>query len=167
MTTDQTVSSNFSNRLRLRVCGILLTDQGLLMARHAPFGPAGELWIPPGGGMQYAETAEEALIREFKEETHLDVQPGRLLFVSEVMDLPIHAVELFFEIDAYSGKLGVGTDPELSSDKQILKEITFLSESAINQIPTEKLHNIFKYLHNKDGLISFDSLLRLNGKYIS
>ncbi|MEL7146911.1 MAG: NUDIX domain-containing protein, partial [Bacteroidota bacterium] len=118
MTTNQKISSSFGNRLRLRVCGVLITNQGLLLARHAPFGPAGELWIPPGGGLQYAETTPEALIREFKEETHLDIEPGQLLFVNEVLDLPIHAVELFFEIKSYSGHLEVGTDPELATDQQ-------------------------------------------------
>ena len=137
------------------------------MARHAPFGPAGELWIPPGGGLQYAEKAEEALEREFMEEANLKVTTGDLLFVSEVMSLPIHAIELFFEIKSYNGQIITGNDPELASDQQILQEVRFVSEEEINRIPLSKLHNVFKYLHNIDGLISFESMLRLKGKYIS
>jgi len=137
------------------------------MARHEPFGPAGKLWLPPGGGMNYNESAHDTLIREFREETSLKVIPGKLLFVNEILHNPYHSIELFFEIDEFEGNVKKGIDPELSSDNQILSEIKFISEAEINKMPMEILHNIFKYLKNKEGLISFESLLRINGKYIS
>ena len=167
MTTNREVSSSFNGQLRVRVCGILLKEGQLLMAQHKPFGPAGELWIPPGGGMEFGESATECLVREFKEETNLEVQVGSLLFVHETHRNSIHAIELFFEITHYSGEVKTGTDPELSSDNQILRDVKFISQEKINKMPVEMLHNVFNYLKNKEGLISFESLLRINEKYIS
>lgn len=39
------------------------------------------LWVPPGGGIEASETAEEALHREIGEETHLTVQIRRKIGV--------------------------------------------------------------------------------------
>ena len=151
----------------MRVCGLLIDNGQILLAQHKPFGPANELWIPPGGGMEFGESATECLIREFREETNLEVQVGQLLFVHEIRRNPIHAIELFFEITNYSGTIKTGTDPELSSDNQILNDIKFVSQEKINKMPVKMLHNVFNYLKNKEGLISFESLLRINEKYIS
>lgn len=149
------------------MCGILVRDRKLLMVCHKPFGPAGELWIPPGGGLEFGESLHHCLAREFEEETGLGIQVGELLFVNEVRHGPLHSVELFFEVKAYQGTLQCGFDPELSSDNQIIRETAWISEKKINEMPLEILHNVFKYLKNKEGLISFESLLRIDAKYIS
>ena len=102
MTTNQKVSSSYNGQLRVRVCGILIENNCLLLAQHKPFGAAGELWIPPGGGMEFGESAQQCLIREFKEETNLNVTVGKLLFVHETLRKPIHSIELFFELIDFS-----------------------------------------------------------------
>lgn len=167
MTTNKIVSSTYGGKIRVRVCGILIKNNSILLAQHKPFGPAGELWIPPGGGIEFGESTEECLVREFKEETNLEIKAGNLLFVHETLRNPLHSIELFFEIKSFLGMVKLGYDPELSSDNQILSEIKFVSEEEINKMPVEFLHNVFKYLKNKEGLISFESLLRINAKFIS
>jgi ADP-ribose pyrophosphatase YjhB (NUDIX family) len=42
-----------------------------------------DIWFPPGGGMDFGETAEEALRRELREELGAEVQNLRLLGVLE------------------------------------------------------------------------------------
>ena len=51
------------------------------MVHHTALGKDGSLWAPPGGGMEYGESAHAALKREFMEETHLEIEVERFLFV--------------------------------------------------------------------------------------
>ncbi len=166
MPKDQIVSSTYGNKVRVRVCGILLQDNQLLLAKHKPFGPAGELWIPPGGGMNYGQHAKQNLVREFIEETNLEIEVGKLLFTNETIHPPFHSIELFYLINQFKGQLKLGIDPEMAIDEQILNEVKFMSEEEINSIPIEMLHYVFKFLKNKDGLISFDALLKMGETYI-
>jgi 8-oxo-dGTP pyrophosphatase MutT (NUDIX family) len=68
----------------------------------------------PGGKLEDGETLAEALVREMKEETGLDVEPGRLLYVCD--HLPgngTHVVHMTFEARRVGGTVGdiaAGTD---------------------------------------------------------
>ena len=42
------ISENFGGSLRVRVCGILVNEQGVLMVRHKGLSSEGYFWIPPG-----------------------------------------------------------------------------------------------------------------------
>lgn len=51
----------------------------------------------PGGGVERWETVHEALVREVREETGLVVEPGRLLYVAEVVArYKLHDLDLVF-----------------------------------------------------------------------
>lgn len=136
------IESKFGNQLRIRVNGILIEDDHLLMVMHE-MGNGKILWSVPGGGMHFGCNAAENLKREFLEETHLTVDVGRYLFVHEYLSPPLHAMEHFFEVKRINGEVKLGKDPELSATNQILREISWKSVSEINMIPNDSLHQSF------------------------
>ena len=53
------------------------TEYLLASSVKESFGKYSGAYYPPGGHLEYGETEEDALIREFKEELDLDVQPAQ------------------------------------------------------------------------------------------
>lgn len=137
----------------MRACGWYLTASGILLLKHDTIGQAGYIWSPPGGGIGFGEKAEDVLVREFKEETNLEVVVGNYLFTNEYMDERHHAVELFFKIDAIEGTMRLGNDPEINESEQILKEARFLSFSEVNQLHVNNKHNAFQFVDSAEKII--------------
>jgi len=66
----------------LSVAGVVMAgDQVLVVKRGRP--PAQGIWSIPGGGVEVGESLHDALVREIKEETGLDIQVGPLVEVVE------------------------------------------------------------------------------------
>lgn len=64
-------------RFRVSVYGVLIQDGKILLS------PWWDGWDFPGGGLELDETLEEGLLREFKEETGLEVDPGEFILVGQ------------------------------------------------------------------------------------
>lgn len=149
------IVSNFGNKLRIRVCGICIEENKILLIRHHSIGKSGVLWAPPGGGMVYEETSEKALIREFAEETGLEIQVENFLCVNEYLTPPLHAIELFFMVKKTGGLLHTGTDPELDANNQIITDIEWISMQQLQKIPKDSLHSI---LHSIQSIEEIQTL---------
>ncbi|MAO64390.1 MAG: NUDIX hydrolase [Balneola sp.] len=139
-------SRSVNNRIRIRSCGVLIEDGRLLLVELLSPVTESWIWIPPGGEVNFGESLEEAVIREFQEETGLKVSIDQLLEVNEVIKPPIHAVEVYFVVNREGGKLALGMDPELAADAQILRNIGFFTKNEIREMEiapeglTDKLH---------------------------
>ena len=85
-------------RPRIRVAGILIEDNKILLIQH--YKNNKKYWLIPGGGNDWGETAKEALIREYKEETNMDIEVDEFLFLSETIfpNKERHILNLFFKI---------------------------------------------------------------------
>ncbi|HJY99567.1 MAG TPA: NUDIX domain-containing protein, partial [Streptosporangiaceae bacterium] len=60
--------------------GAVITDsRGRLLLIRRGHEPGAGLWSLPGGRIEPGETDAEALVREMREETGLEVEPGPLL----------------------------------------------------------------------------------------
>lgn len=151
------IIATFGHRLRTRVSGICIRNDEILLIKHLSVGKSDILWAPPGGGMQFGETADACLKREMLEECGLTVEMGKLLFVYEYLDHPLHAIELFFEITDMKGELQKGFDPELDHSSQIITEVRWMPFQEIKSLPQEQFHGI---LHKVN---SASELLALNG----
>ena len=145
-------TQHYTGKLRVRACGICRDDKKILLVRHQQIAGQYNLWSPPGGGVAYGETVQACLVREFKEETGLTVRPGRFLFVSEFIQEPLHALELFFEVHPVEGELVKGSDPELAAEKQLIQAVAWKTLAELRQEDPTELHYIFKDLIDLDDL---------------
>ncbi len=141
----------FGNKLRIRVCGLCIDNGRLLMINHQGI-HEGDFWAPPGGGLQFGETLESCLKREFSEETGLDIEIKDFRFLYEFVQLPLHAIELFFLVDIRKGKLSRGYDPEMK-EKQIIQEVKFMSWAEINRLTPVSRHGIFNVVSESSKIV--------------
>ena len=149
---DENINSVFENRLRVRVMGIHINNDKILMVNHRGLNDSNELWLPPGGGVEFGEEMKEALKKEFMEEVNLAVEVGALLFVHELIKERIHAIELFFEIRSHKGVVEIGRDPELGSN-QIITDVRYFSISDIQGMKPDRIHGALAKLNSFDELI--------------
>lgn len=95
------------NKLRLRVSvyGLLIKENKALVS----WNPIINQYVLPGGAIELGESIENALVREFKEETGLKVKIGKLITVKEdffmLKQLYAHSILLFYQVNQIDGKL--------------------------------------------------------------
>ena len=115
----------------IRVNGVLIEDGRILLVeqdvsdtRH---------WAHPGGKPEFGETLSQAIIREFKEETGLDIAVGDLLYVTDrINNKDGHVVIVSFQVRKIGGKLGTGNGEEFATGKI----------KSVKMIPLNELHNL-------------------------
>ncbi len=146
---SMSMSATFGHRVRVRVCGLCYRQESLLLVRHHLEGRT--LWAPPGGGVEPGESLRTALVREFREETGLQIVPGEFLFFSEFIDPPLHAIELFFSIASYRGHPALGSDPEI--EEQLLRELDFFDSQALQRLPPAERHAVLQNCNNPTELL--------------
>jgi 8-oxo-dGTP diphosphatase len=156
----ETKNHAFNDKLRVRVCGICLQNNALLLVRHHGLYADRDYWVPPGGGLIFGESIKNCLKREFAEETCLEINVGRFLFLNEFLQPPLHALELFFEVELIGGELKQGTDPELGEKEQLIAEVVFKTLPELNNIPLNQKHS---FLHE---LVNFDDIFIPENRFI-
>jgi ADP-ribose pyrophosphatase YjhB (NUDIX family) len=92
--------------VHVRVTGVVIEDGDRILLLNQDT-DTGRSWSPPCGKVEEGETIRDALVREMREETGLDVEPGRLLYACD--HLPgggTHVVHLTFEARHTGGTAG-------------------------------------------------------------
>lgn len=107
-------------RIRNSVKAIIIQDGKLLCNKNKD--KRGVFYCVPGGGQEYQESLDDALVRECLEEISVEVEVGEMLFVRDYIGRNhdgqarlqrIHQVEFFFRcrIDEEADpKMGTGPD---------------------------------------------------------
>jgi 8-oxo-dGTP pyrophosphatase MutT (NUDIX family) len=133
--TDSTLSmrypptmdgSDLQRRLAPRVQAIVCRNGRTLMAKHRE----GELvyWCLPGGGLEEGEKPEDGVLRELREEAHVD---GRIVRQTNRL-VDAQGIEHYsYLVDIGDQQPTLGHDPEVPPDDPILVGLEWLSLGEI------------------------------------
>lgn len=139
---------------RVRAAAIIQNDaEELLLVLHRHPRSGEEWWTLPGGGIEPAESAEDAVVREVEEECNIRCIPDKLVYVRESLDEEnnIHHVELFFTAKVNNFNILTGIDPELQ--EQYIIECRFLSKEDIKNTKVAVYPEVLKnrFWQDKDN----------------
>lgn len=139
-----------------RVAGILIRDGKVLLQRPIN-DPA---YAFPGGHVNFGETSEQAVIREFKEEIAADIRPIRLLWIGENFfpwgEKDCHQIGLYYLV-ALSDETCIPLDGIFYAQDEIERkacrlEFSWVELSQLKHIELypiiakEKLMNVSEYI---------------------
>ena len=135
------IPDRLAGRVRVRVGALVFDDaddpSAVLLVEHDGLWSDEPFWTPPGGGVEFGEGLADALIREVKEETGVDIVPGPVRYALDFVRPPLHAVSFYLSGHADRPALDaarVGTDPELGDDDQILRRLRLVPFSELPKL---------------------------------
>jgi ADP-ribose pyrophosphatase len=116
------------------VAAIIIHDKKILLGRrNASYR---DMWCIPCGYVEYYEDAREALIREIKEETNLDIKLGSVFDIHSNFHNPAqHTVGIWFLVEEYRGNIAPGDDIEALD---FFSTVDIKEQSLVLAFPTDK-----------------------------
>lgn len=136
---------------KVRATGVLIENNSLLLVKQKLSN--NKNWSLPGGRVEPGETLEQALIREMKEETGLDVEPVRMLYVCDVEASANTVLHITFLTKRIGGEI---TLPTNEFDENPIHDVRFipidkLTEYGISEKFVELIKNDFPNAGNYMG----------------
>jgi len=113
---------------RVRVAAIIVDEGEILLVRHSKYRKT--YWLLPGGGVCFGETLDEALVREVKEETDLDITVDRPVIINDSVppDRHRHVLNICFTAGIVGGSITVEKSP-------VLQEARFVPIDSLLDLP--------------------------------
>ncbi|MEV4000969.1 NUDIX hydrolase [Actinomadura sp. NPDC049753] len=106
----------------VRVTGVVIEDGRILLLDQDT--DTGRSWSLPGGKVEEGEPLAAALVREMREETGVDVEAGRLLYVCDHIRGGAHVLHITFEARRVGGTAGVVAG---TADSRPIRGVEFVS----------------------------------------
>lgn len=93
----------------------MIVDDGRVLLVRRGCEPNKGLWSLPGGSIELGETARDAVVREMREETSLEIEPGEVAGVRDVISrnsegVLFHYVVITYHARVTGGALAAGSD---------------------------------------------------------
>jgi ADP-ribose pyrophosphatase YjhB (NUDIX family) len=128
--------------------GILVEDGKVLLSGNRWYSDKPLVWTLPGGRAEEDEGIADALVREFREETGLTIEVGRLAYVAESRSVVRRQIFLVcaFVVQQVEGALSCAGD-------EGVEELRFVSIGDLEQyVPTPSIGGPLRgYFDNPEG----------------
>ena len=134
------------------VGGLIENDEGkILMVKSPDRG-----WEVPGGQVEAGETLTDALKREIKEETGIDIEVGDLRAVHSNIEKRVQpdGVSPIGSIISF-GFTGIAFSGELTTSDESLEVNWFNRETILDVINEDFMRDKVKYMLNCDGKVAY------------
>jgi ADP-ribose pyrophosphatase YjhB (NUDIX family) len=140
-------------KIRIRVAGLVVEENKVLLIAHKKKGEI--YWLLPGGGVEYQESLDEALKREFLEELGLSVTVGDIALIADSIEPngKRHIVNIVFWCNVINQSIRLGNE-------KILYDFSFKHVNELADIVMYPPLNdyIIQLLQNKNERIYKGSL---------
>ncbi len=137
----QALSRQYPKKPVVGVGAIILEGDRILLEKRKN-SPGKGKWSIPGGLVNLGETAEEAVVREVKEETGLEVYDPRLVDVVSYISLDEKNAVLYHYVIIDYFLTSKGGKPNAASDAEDLKWVSFHEVEQYNL--TESFRRFFQ-----------------------
>lgn len=111
----------------IRVTGILIEDNKILLVQQKLSDKRD--WSLPGGRLERGETLSQGIIREMKEETGVDVEIVRLLYLCDVEASSNTILHITFLLKRVGGEIVL---PSNEFDENPIRDVKFVPVSELS-----------------------------------
>ena len=99
-----------SQRLRVAAYALICDSDRILLCRISKELPRWQgAWTLPGGGLNFGEHPEQAMVREVREETGLDCEAISIAAIDSIHDpsgdRPFHGIRIIYKVKVIGGEL--------------------------------------------------------------
>ena len=115
-------------RYGISAAALIVQDHMILLVNHREAGY--DFWVPPGGKLEGAESIFDCARREAWEETGLQVELDRIVYVQEFVEPDYHFCKFFILCRAFTGSL---TLANRVADEGFLNDARFLTENQLKE----------------------------------
>jgi ADP-ribose pyrophosphatase len=141
---------------RIGIAAIVTRGSEILLGRSKKEPIVGK-WVIPGGGVKPFEPLPVTVTRELKEETNIDIKPGAVLFVSEVLEEPFdHRIVIYVDAEYVGGDLKAGDD---------LSEVRWVDARNLGDLQDEMSELTIDALHKFSLILKARAMAKKQGMF--